>query len=121
VALILLCFCIVPILAVSSDDYWSPWVTKTTTNSATINWRGENDGTGSIDYATSNYFDTHDGFEKTIKTTSAATYQHVQLTGLQPDTSYTYRVRPSGRDGSFDKQHLPDDAETRSIHLYRNQ
>ena len=32
------------------------------------------------------------------------TYQHVQLTGLQPDTSYTYRVRPSGRDESFDKR-----------------
>ena len=104
VVLVLLCLCIMPILAQTSDDYWSPWVTKTTTNSATINWRGENNGTGSIDYATSSYFDSHDGFEKTITTTNAATYQHVQLTGLQPNTSYTYRVRPSGRDESFDNR-----------------
>lgn len=103
-ALILLCFCIAPNLAEASDDYWSPWVTQTTKDSAMINWRGEDNGSGSIDYATSGYFDTHDDFEKTIATTGAVTYQHVQLTGLQPDTSYTYRVRPSGRDESFDNR-----------------
>lgn len=104
VALIILCSCIVPVLAETSNNYWSPWVTQTTTDSAMINWRGEDNGSGSIDYAASSYFDTHDGFEKTITTTDAATYQHVQLTGLQPNTSYTYRVRPSGRDEPFDNR-----------------
>ena len=102
VALILISFCVMPILAQSSSDYWSPWVMKTTTNSATINWRGENSGTGSIDYATTSYFNAHHSFEKTITTTSPATYQHVELKGLQPGTSYTYRVKPSGKDASFD-------------------
>ena len=30
-----------------------------------------------------------------------ATYQHVQLTGLEPDTSYIYRVKPSGNEDVF--------------------
>ena len=103
-ALILLSLCIVPALAEASDDYWAAWVTLTTTDSATINWRGEENGSGSIDYATSIYFDTHHSYEKTIATTEAATYQHVRISGLESNTSYTYRVRPSGRDESFDNR-----------------
>jgi len=79
-------------------------VTKTTTDSATINWRGEDDGSGSVDYATSDYFDTHHSFENIISTTDAAAYKHVQLTGLKPNTSYIYRVNPSGKDESFDNR-----------------
>lgn len=104
VAVIFLCLYLAPILAEASEDYWPPWVTKTTTNSATINWRGADNGSGSVDYATSGYFNQHHGFEKTIATTDAATYQHIQLTGLEPNTSYIYRVRPSGRDESFDNR-----------------
>ena len=93
--------CIVPTIAEISNVYWSPWVTKTTINSATINWRGENNGLGSIDYATSSYFNQHHSFEKTIASQIKAQYQHVQLTGLEPNTSYTYRVRPSGNEDAF--------------------
>ena len=32
-------FCIVPAIAQTTSDYWAPWVTETTTSSATINWR----------------------------------------------------------------------------------
>ena len=44
-ALIFFClFFIVPTIADADDIeavvYWNPWVTKTTTNSATINWYG---------------------------------------------------------------------------------
>ena len=100
--LILLCvFCIVPAIAETPTDYWAPWVTKTTTNSAAINWRGESNGSGSIDYATSSYFNRHHSFEKTISSQTAAQYQHVQLTGLEPNTSYTYWVRPSGNESAF--------------------
>jgi len=80
--LALLSLCILPALAEASDDYWAPWVTLTTTDSATINWRGEENGSGSIDYATSSYFDTHHSYEKTIATKEAATYQHVRISGL---------------------------------------
>ena len=103
-ALALAGVCILPALAQSPDGYWPAWVTKTTTDSATINWRVDNSGTGStglIDYATTGYFDDHHAFEKTVASASDAIYQHVQLTGLQPNTSYTYRVRPSGSEYSF--------------------
>jgi acid phosphatase type 7 len=100
--LILLCvFCIVPAIVEASNDYWAPWVTQTTTNSTTINWRGETNGNGSIDYATSSYFNQYHSFENTISSQVAAQYQHVQLTGLEPNTSYTYWVRPSGNKYAF--------------------
>jgi len=102
--LVLLSLCILPVIAQSSDDYWPPWVTQTTTNSATINWRGEANGTGSIDYARAVYFDKNNRYEKTISTLKEATYQHVLISGLEPNTSYTYRVRPSGTDRSFDNR-----------------
>ena len=85
---LLIIFCIFPIIAEKSNDYCAPWVTKTTTNSATINWRGENDGTGLIDYATSSYFNKHHRFEKKIASSIAAQYQHAPLNGLEPNTSY---------------------------------
>ncbi|HNX39521.1 MAG TPA: metallophosphoesterase family protein [Methanothrix sp.] len=97
-------FCIMPIFAQTPGEYWSPWITETTTDSATVNWRGENGGTGAIDYATSDYFNEHHVFEETIETVSSATYQHVPLADLQSNTSYTYRVRPSGRGESFDNR-----------------
>jgi hypothetical protein len=99
-----LSLCILPVIAQSSDDYWPPWVTKTTTNSAMINWRGEANGTGSIDYATTVFFNNNNKYDKTISTLKAATYQHVLISGLSPNTSYTYRVRPSGTDKSFDNR-----------------
>jgi acid phosphatase type 7 len=83
------------------DGYWAPWVTKTTTNSATINWRGEPDGSGVIEYATSSYFNQYQKFDKTISSNATAQYQHVLLTGLEPNTSYTYWVRPSGDASAF--------------------
>ncbi|HPS91305.1 MAG TPA: fibronectin type III domain-containing protein [Methanothrix sp.] len=87
---------IAPAPAAAPDDYWSPWVTMTSTDSATINWRGEENGSGSIDYATTSYFDEHQSYEKAVEATDLATYQHVRLSGLEPNTSYTYRVTPSG-------------------------
>jgi acid phosphatase type 7 len=85
-----------------SDGYWAPWVTKTTVASATINWRGENDGLGLVDYATADYFDSHQGFQHTMASVTPGGYQHVELTGLLPGTKYVYRVRPSGNTARFD-------------------
>jgi len=93
----------VPAIADTGVDYWAPWVTKTTTGSATINWRGEYDGLGLIDYATERYYNEHQGFENTIASLTMGTDQHVALTRLKPDTSYVYRVRPSGNADAFAK------------------
>ena len=42
-----------------AGGYWEPWVTKLTTDSATINWRGDNNVSGSVEYATSSYYNEH--------------------------------------------------------------
>lgn len=95
--LILFClFCIVPATAAMAVDYWAPWVTNLSTNSATINWHGASDKSGTIDYATSQYYDEHKKFDKTISSPTKAAYQHVELTGLEPNTSYVCRVKPEG-------------------------
>lgn len=84
-----------------AGDYWAPWVTKTTTRSATVNWHGESAGTGVVEYATSAYYEKYSGFNKRAKAKAAGAYQHVKLRGLKPNTSYVYRVRPSGNEDAF--------------------
>jgi len=86
--------------------YWAPWVTRTSINSATINWHGAvnaaGEKAGEIEYATTSYYDTHShNFEKTVESRTTGAYQHVQLTGLEPDTSYTYWVKPSAEPAAF--------------------
>jgi len=92
---------LVPAIADTEVDYWAPWVTKTTTCSATINWRGESDGLGLIDFATARYYSKHQSFSETIASMAMGSYQHVQLTCLEPNTLYIYRVRPSGNAEAF--------------------
>jgi acid phosphatase type 7 len=100
-ALIFFClFFIVPAIAgVGKVVYWSPYVTKTTINSATINWHGpsnaEGGKAGEIEYATTSYYNAHGHFDKTAESRTTGAYQHTQLTSLEPDTSYTYLVKPS--------------------------
>ena len=101
VLILLVFFCVVPAIAQTSNDYWAPWVTKTTTNSTTINWRSEINESGKIYYATTSYFNLHHSFKNRKSVHTAAQYQHVQLTGLKPNTSYTYWVRPSGDKFAF--------------------
>lgn len=101
-ALIFFClFFIVPVIADAAVVYWAPWVTKTTTTSATINWHGASNKAGKIEYATSSYYDVHHSFEKTVESPTTSAYQHVQLTGLEPNTSYIYRVKPSDDEEVF--------------------
>ncbi len=84
----------------AADDYWPPWVTKTTTDSASINWRGDSSQSGSVLYATSAYYTEHQSFDKTAAA-GTAWYQHLDLTGLEPNTSYSYWVKPSANENEF--------------------
>ena len=102
-AVILLClFCIGPVFAAESlGDYWAPWVTKTTTSGATINWQQEPAGAGTIEYATADYYSRNHNFNQKITDSSVSQYHHVSLTGLEPDTVYQYHVIPSGSQTVF--------------------
>ena len=107
-ALIFIClFAVMPAIAeVSKVVYWAPWVTKTTINSATINWHGTSNAEGAkageIEYATTSYYNANDHkFDKKAESLTTGAYQHTQLTGLEPDTLYTYWVKPSAEPAAF--------------------
>ena len=88
--------------AVAADvDYWAPWVTKLGTTSAAINWRGADDGAGEVAYATSSYYQENNSFQTTIPSPAKGAYHHVALTGLEPNTSYVYKVTPSDNPDAF--------------------
>ncbi len=95
--------CLFASLPASADpvDYWAPWVTKLTTTSAAINWAGAAGAAGSVEYATTAYFNEHNSFDKTATSATPGSYQHVTLASLQPNTSYVYRVRPSDNPDVF--------------------
>ncbi len=85
-------------------DYWAPWVTKLATTSATVNWAGAPTAAGVVEYATTAYYDQHSQtFDKAAGSVTPGIYQHVSLPGLEPNTSYTYQVRPSDKPDAFDK------------------
>jgi acid phosphatase type 7 len=99
---LMLC-CLVGSAAAAADpvDYWAPWVTSLTTTSAAVNWQGAAGATGSVEYATAAYYNAHHSFDKTAASASAGSYQHVILAGLEPNTAYIYRARPSDNPGVF--------------------
>jgi len=82
-------------------DYWAPYVTKLSTTSATVNWRGADDAAGSVEYATSSYYEEHHSFQERVESQETGAYQHVALVDLEPNTSYVYRARPSDNPDAF--------------------
>lgn len=93
--------CIGPVIATSSTDYWSPWVTKTTETSATINWHQATNESGVILFSNESYFNTTHSYDHTIPYSGENAFQHINLTGLQPDTVYRYWVQPSANPEVF--------------------
>jgi hypothetical protein len=101
--LILICIiCIVPALADPPSGYWAPWVTKTNTTSATINWWQDSAGKDwTVKYANASYYDAHGDFDHIVPDPDLANYHHVLLTGLNPNTTYKYLVEPSDKNTIF--------------------
>lgn len=82
-AFLLLLFC-QPAVGASVVDYWPSWVTKITTDSATINWRGDNLESASVEYATESYYKEHHSFQKRkIIPQIGGSYKHVLLMDLE--------------------------------------
>lgn len=99
---IVLLFVFIVVPAIAGDvDYWAPWVTKLSTTSAAINWHGADAGLGSLEYATSSYYEENKSFQKKIESEKTGAYQHVALADLEPDTSYVYKVKPSDNPDAF--------------------
>jgi acid phosphatase type 7 len=90
-----------PAAAADAVTYWNPWVTNLTTTSATVNWLGSETATGSVQYATASHYNAHGTFQKTVLSDKTSDYQHVSLTGLDPNTSYMYQALPSDKADAF--------------------
>lgn len=80
--------------ALADTTYWTPWVTDLKTNSATINWLGEEISTElfSVEYATKEFYDDKKTFQTKIESLAQGTFQHIPIAGLEPNTSYVYKV-----------------------------
>jgi hypothetical protein len=83
----------VPIEATPEDSetvpLWGPYLTAASETGITVNWRTENITSGSVFYATEDYFDSHGTYSNVINDAEKELH-HVQLTGLAPNTDYHY-------------------------------
>jgi predicted phosphodiesterase len=70
---------------------WGPYLTAAGETCMTFNWRTENASTGSVFYATEDYFDTYGDYNNVVNDAESELH-HVQLTGLSLNTTYHYRV-----------------------------
>jgi len=72
--------------AASAAIAWGPYVTNTTTGSATVTWKATGEGAGWVEYSP--------GGDEVYRVASSGEggMHRVQLTGLLPVTTYHYRV-----------------------------
>ncbi|NMX22284.1 hypothetical protein C5S30_07710, partial [ANME-1 cluster archaeon GoMg4] len=71
---------------------WGPYITGTTTDSTTINWKTENATTGAVNYATEEYYTAHGDYDRTIGDTEGKQLHHIAITNLTPGTVYHYQL-----------------------------
>jgi predicted phosphodiesterase len=74
-----------------AEPLWGPYLTAASENSMTINWRTESATSGTIFYATENYFNSYGTYDSMVND-SEKELHHARLTGLTPNTTYHYRV-----------------------------
>jgi len=71
---------------------WGPYITGTTTDSTTINWKTENATTGTVKYATEGYHTGSNGYDHTITDAENKQLHHIAITNLTPNTIYHYQL-----------------------------
>ena len=71
---------------------WGPYVTKTTTTSATINWKTTNATTGTVKYANESHYAQYGDYEQSVSNGVEKQLHHCTLTNLTPGTGYHYQV-----------------------------
>ena len=87
-----------------ADLLWGPYITSTTTNSTMINWKTENATTGTVKYATDEYYTEHDDYDHIITDTETKQLHHLAITNQTPNTVYHYQLtveNDSTEDHSF--------------------
>ncbi|KQC07277.1 MAG: hypothetical protein APR55_00995 [Methanolinea sp. SDB] len=72
---------------------WGPYITGTTTDATTVNWKTDVGTAGSVEYAPDVESFSDGSFETAPYTGNDTAIYHLFLEGLEPDTRYYYRVR----------------------------
>ena len=76
---------------------WGPYVTNTTSSSATIHWKTENATVGTVKYANESYYAQYQDYDSSVEDGVEKRLHHLTLTNLTPDTVYHYRVEIENR------------------------
>jgi hypothetical protein len=76
---------------------WGPYVTNTTSSSATIHWKTENATIGTVKYANEAYYAEQGGYDRSVEDGAEKQLHHLTLTKLTPDTVYHYQVEVENR------------------------
>ena len=93
-----------PVAAAQTENWeenWAPWVTNTSLTSATINWRQETTGPGLVLYAKTKDYARNNQLDIKKPDLTNDTMHHVVISGLEPGTSYTYKVLPMLKKDTF--------------------
>jgi hypothetical protein len=91
---------------------WGPWITNTTSVSATIHWKTNVPGVGRVEYARLQNGTPEEPYE-TVGEGVAGVFHQVTLEGLSPGTTYAYR--PGGYQGFFNFRTFPENGPVRFI------
>jgi hypothetical protein len=76
---------------------WGPYVTNTTSSSATVHWKTENATGGTVKYANVSYYAEHGDYDRSVEDGVEKQFHHLTLTELTPDTVYHYQVEVENR------------------------
>lgn len=76
---------------------WGPYVTNTSSRSATIHWKTENATGGTVKYANERYYTQQGDYDRSVEAGGENQLHHLTLTDLTPDTVYHYQVEIENR------------------------
>src|SRR5437867_4383494 len=87
-----------PATAASPNLAWAPYLQQLTDTSVTILWTSHDGNSSTVRYSTdSSYGSTTDGTSRALSALGTQLHR-VVLTGLQPDTTYYYKVYTDDED-----------------------
>ena len=90
-------FLLLSLAALADGFYIAPYLQNVTPDGVTIFWESQDEGIGAVEYGLDAKFD------KQAKEDKASKIHRVRISGLTPDTAYTYRVKagPDERANTF--------------------
>jgi hypothetical protein len=74
------------------DLLWGPYLSGTTSTGTVINARTNIASSAAVEYTPEAYFTAHSLYDKSLTDSVSGVIHHIPLTGLEPGTTYHYRL-----------------------------